>query len=188
MGYPVFHAGYSGVEPSRAGTRHATIAPYGDVETSDGGIVYIGIQNDREWKRFCDTVLMQPELSDDARFHTNHARVEHRDDLFEIIESAFQGMTTAEVLDRLTEADIAHAQVNTVLDFIRHPQLSARNRWREIDSPVGKLSALIPAPTIEGFEWVMKAVPDLGEHTDAILAGLGYSAEEIGRLRRDGVV
>ena len=187
MGYPVFHAGYSGIEPSRAGTRHATIAPYGDVETGDGGIVYIGIQNDREWKRFCDVVLVQPELAEDARFHTNHARVEHRDDVFEIIETAFQGMTTAEVLDRLTEADIAHAQVNSVLDFIRHPQLSARNRWREIDSPAGKLSALIPAPTIEGFESVMGPVPELGADTESILTGLGYSAEDIDRLRRDGV-
>jgi itaconate CoA-transferase len=188
MGYPAYYAGYGGVEPPRAGTRHATIAPYGDVEAGDGGVVYIAIQNEREWHRFCDRVLSRKELAEDARFHTNASRVEHRDALFEIIEAAFLGLTTAEVLERLVDADIAHAQVRTVLDFIRHPQLSARDRWREVGSPVGSLSTLLPPANVEGVEPVLKAVPDLGEHSEKILDELGYDAGTVTRLREEGIV
>jgi itaconate CoA-transferase len=97
-------------------------------------------------------------------------------------------MSTAEALERLVEADIAHAQVNSVLDFVRHPQLSARDRWREVDSPVGKLSTLLPPANVEGLDPVLKAVPDVGEHTAKILAELGYAPNDIERLREKGVV
>ncbi len=188
MGYPAYYTGYGGAEPRRAGTHHATIAPYGDVTTADGGLVYVAVQNEREWRRFCDVVLTRPNLADDSRFATNAARVENRDELFEIVDAAFAGMTTAEALERLVEADIAHAQVNTVLDFVRHPQLAARDRWREIDSPVGKLSTLLPPSNVEGVEIVLKAVPAVGEHTGKILAELGYASTDVERLREQGVV
>jgi itaconate CoA-transferase len=188
MGYPAYYTGYGGVEPRRAGTHHATIAPYGDVKTSDGGLVYVAVQNDREWRRFCEGVLARPRLVEDSRFSTNAARVENRDELFEIVDAAFLGMTTAEALERLVEADIAHAQVNSVLDFVRHPQLSARNRWREVDSPVGKLSTLLPPANVEGLETVLKAVPDVGEGNARILAELGYAPGDIERLAREGVI
>ncbi|HSF17159.1 MAG TPA: CaiB/BaiF CoA-transferase family protein [Vicinamibacteria bacterium] len=187
MGYPVYYAGYGGMELRRAGTHHATIAPYGDVPTDDG-LVFIGIQNDAEWRRFCDKVLGQPELGGDTRFATNRSRVEHRERLLEIIGGVFSPMTTAEAMERLAEAGIAHAQVNSVLDFIAHPQLAARNRWREIDSPVGKLSALLPPAEIEGVEPRMGRVPDLGEHNRAILSALGYDEATIRRLREEGVI
>lgn len=188
MGYPAYYAGYGGVEPRRAGTHHATIAPYGDFQTGDGGLVYIGIQNDREWRRFCDVVLLQPELAEDARFHTNAARVEHRDALLAILDARFSGMSAAEALERLEEADIAHAQVNRVLDFVSHPQLAARDRWREVDSPVGKLSTLLPPANVEGLSSVMKPVPDVGQHTDKILSELGYDPDRIARFREEGIV
>jgi itaconate CoA-transferase len=188
MGYPAYYTGYGGVELRRAGTHHATIAPYGDVKTADGGLVYVAVQNDREWRRFCEGVLARPKLAEDSRFGTNAARVENRGELFEIVDAAFFGMTTAEALERLIEADIAHAQVNTVLDFVRHPQLSARDRWREVDSPVGKLSTLLPPANVEGLDPVLKAVPDVGEHTGKVLAELGYSASDIERLKEKGVV
>ncbi len=188
MGYPAYYTGYGGVEPRRAGTHHATIAPYGDVTTADGGVVYVAVQNDREWRRFCEVVLARPKLTEDSRFGTNAARVDNRDELFEIVEAAFLGMTTAEAYERLGEADIAHAQVNTVLDFVRHPQLSARDRWREVDSPVGKLSTLLPPANVEGLDPVLKAVPGLGEHTLKILAELAYDSNEIERLREEGVI
>ncbi len=188
MGYPAYYAGYGGVEPRRAGTHHATIAPYGDVKTSDGGLVYLAVQNEREWRRFCEQVLLRPKLVEDARFASNAVRVENRDELFEIIDAAFLGMTTAEALERLVEADIAHAQVSSVLDFVRHPQLSARDRWREVGSPVGKLSTLLPPANVEGVETVLKPVPEVGEHSARILAELGYAPNDIERLREQGVV
>ena len=188
MGYPAYYTGYGGVEPRRAGTHHATIAPYGDVKTADGGLVYVAVQNDREWRRFCEVALSRPKLAEDSRFGTNAARVENRDELFEIVDAAFLGMSTAEALESLVEADIAHAQVNTVLDFVRHPQLSSRDRWREVDSPVGKLSTLLPPANVDGLDTVLKAVPGVGEHTAKLLAELGYAPNDIERLRKEGVV
>jgi itaconate CoA-transferase len=188
MGYPAYYTGYGGAEPRRAGTHHATIAPYGDVKTADGGLVYIAVQNDREWRRFCEGVLARPKLGEDSRFRTNAARVENRDELFEIVDAAFLGWTTAEALERLVEADIAHAQVNSVLDFIRHPQLSARERWREVGSPVGNLSTLLPPANVEGIDAVLKPVPGLGQHSAKILAELGYDPNDVERLKTEGVV
>jgi crotonobetainyl-CoA:carnitine CoA-transferase CaiB-like acyl-CoA transferase len=188
MGYPAYYTGYGGVEPRRAGTHHATIAPYGDVKTADGGLIYVAVQNDREWRRFCEVVLARPKLVEDSRFATNATRVENRADLFEIVDAAFLGMTTAEAFERLVEADIAHVQVNSVLDFVRHPQLSARDRWREVDSPVGKLSTLLPPANVEGIDTVLNAVPGVGEHTPKVLAELGYVPDDIERLRERGVV
>jgi crotonobetainyl-CoA:carnitine CoA-transferase CaiB-like acyl-CoA transferase len=187
MGYPAYYTGYGGLEPRRAGTHHATIAPYGDVETADGELVYIGVQNEREWRRFCDVVLVRPELAEDARFRSNALRVENREELFDLLDTLFAGLTTAEAHERLVEADIAHAQVSTVLDFIRHPQLSARDRWREVDSPVGLLSTLLPPANVEGLEPVLEPVPDVGEHTERILEELGYGEAERTRLRAEGV-
>ena len=188
MGYPAYYTGYGGVEPRRAGTHHPTIAPYGDVKTAEGSLIYVAVQNDREWRRFCEVVLVRPKLAEDSRFGTNASRVENREELFEIVDAAFLGMTTSEALERLVEADIAHAQVNSVLDFVRHPQLSARDCWREVDSPVGKLSTLLPPANVEGLDTVLRAVPDVGEHTSKILTELGYAPNDIERLREEGAV
>jgi itaconate CoA-transferase len=188
MGYPAYYTGYGGVEPRRAGTHHATIAPYGDVKTADGGVVYVAVQNEREWERFCEVVLARSTLAHDSRFSTNAARVANRGELFEIVDAAFAGMTTAEALERLSDAGIAHCQVNRVLDFVHHPQLAARDRWREIDSPVGKLSTLLPPSNVEGIEVVLRPVPGVGEHTGKILAELGYAPNVVERLREQGVV
>jgi itaconate CoA-transferase len=158
------------------------------VKTADGGLVYVAVQNDREWRRFCEVVLARPKLVEDSRFGTNAERVENRDELFDIVDAAFLGMTTAEAIDRLLEADIAHAQVNSVLDFVRHPQLSARDRWREVDSPVGKLSTLLPPANVEGLDAVLNAVPGVGEHTGKILSELGYAPNDVERLKEEGVV
>jgi itaconate CoA-transferase len=188
MGYPAYYTGYGGAAPRRAGTHHATIAPYGDVKTADSGLIYVAVQNEREWRRFCEMVLSRPKLAEDSRFASNAARVENRGELFEIVDAAFLGMTTAEALERLNEADIAHAHVNSVLDFVRHPQLSARDRWREVDSPVGRLATLLPPANVEGVESVLKAVPALGEHTERILQEIGYGSGDVARLREAGVV
>ena len=188
MGYPMYYTNYGGEAPSRAGTRHATIAPYGDVATGDGLPVFIAIQNEREWKRFCESVLESPELASDPRFQSNHARMENQDVLFEVIENVFQSLSSSEVVERLVEANIAHAEMNEVLDFVRHPQLAARDRWREVDSPAGKISALLPPGLPSGVEPMLGKVPAIGEHTESILKELGFDQVAVEALRSDGVI
>jgi len=146
--------------------------------------VFIGIQNEREWEKFCDLVLERPELASDERFDTNSRRVENHDALDEEIEGVFGGLSGEEAIERLEEAQIANARMRSVEDFLDHPQLQARDRWREVGSPSGPLQALIPPVTADGWESVMKPVPEIGQHTEAILEELGFESETISALRQ----
>jgi crotonobetainyl-CoA:carnitine CoA-transferase CaiB-like acyl-CoA transferase len=188
MGFPAYFAGYGGDAPARSGARHASIAPYGPFTAGDGQVVYLGLQNEREWSRFCSEVLQRPDLAADTRFTSNSSRVEHGDELEAVITQAFAGLTAAQVVERLESAGIANARMNTMREFLDHPQLAARNRWREVDSPVGPLRALVPPIAFEGADAVMKPIPALGEHTDAILQDLGYAAATIADWRQRGIV
>jgi itaconate CoA-transferase len=188
MGYPAYFTAYGGTAPPRSGARHASIAPYGPYAAGDGQIVYLGLQNEREWTRFCDEVLEQSALSSDTRFATNSARVAHRDALDEVITRAFGKLSVADVVARLDAAGIASARMNTVGEFLDHPQLAVRNRWRDVASPAGPLRALVPPITLEGTDPLMGSIPALGEHTDAILRELGYDASTINDWRRQGVI
>ncbi|HVG71528.1 MAG TPA: CaiB/BaiF CoA-transferase family protein [Vicinamibacterales bacterium] len=188
MGYPAYFTEYGGSAPSRSGARHASIAPYGPYAAGDGQVVYLGLQNEREWTRFCDEVLRQPGLSSDSRFATNTARVSHKDALDRVITQAFANLSAAQVAARLEAAGIASARMNTVGEFLDHPQLAVRDRWRDVASPVGPLHALVPPINLEGTEPVMGPIPALGEHTDAILREIGYDAATITDWRQRGVV
>jgi itaconate CoA-transferase len=188
MSHPLYSTTYGGTPLPRSGARHANIAPYGPFSAGDGGTVYLGIQNEREWQRFCRDVLAQPLLADDPRFVNNPARVEHRDTLEAAINDAFGRLTTPEIVQRLDAAEIAHARLNTVEEFAAHPQLAARNRWREIESPVGPLGALAPPVMIDALEPAMGAVPALGEHTETILGEQGYDRSTIAEWRKSGVI
>jgi itaconate CoA-transferase len=188
MGFPAYFAGYGGKEPPRTGASHAAIAPYGPFECGDGEVVFLGIQNEREWERFCEVVLGQRALADDQRFASNSERVANRDDLHEEIEATFEGLSSQGVIERLEEARIANARMRTVRDFLDHPQLEARGRWREFGSSVGPLRALLPPATMSDTEPVMAPIPDVGEHTAAILAELGYDSDAVAALRRSGAV
>ncbi|MHA6800013.1 CaiB/BaiF CoA transferase family protein [Bounagaea algeriensis] len=173
MGYPYYYATYGGQAPARTGAQHAAIAPYGPFRTGDGAQVFLAVQNDREWTKLCETVLDDAELAADARFATNPDRVANEAELTTAIETAFAQLTGEEVVERLDGAQIANARMRTVQEFAEHPQLAARDRWREVDSPAGPLRALQPPVTVPGREPRMDAVPGLGEHTDAILAEIG---------------
>jgi itaconate CoA-transferase len=188
MGFPAYFALYGGEEPERSGARHAAIAPYGPFECGDGEVIFLGIQNEREWERFCEAVLEQPEMAEDKRFATNSDRVANRDSLDKEIEGVFKRFSAEEVIERLEEAQIANARMRTVHDFVDHPQLEARDRWGEVGSPAGPLRALLPPVMMSGEEPVMAAIPEVGEHTDRILAELGYDEEDIAALHREGVV
>jgi crotonobetainyl-CoA:carnitine CoA-transferase CaiB-like acyl-CoA transferase len=188
MGYPAYYAGYGGTPLPRTGARHAAIAPYGPYAAGDGRVVYLGLQNEREWARFCADVLEQPTLATDPRFNSNAARVEHHDELETIIVRAFAGKTAQDVIDSLDAAQIANARMNTVGEFIDHPQLAARGKWQQVDSPAGPLRALVPPFGFDDVSPRMGRIPDVGEHTDKILTELGFDAGTIGRWRREGVV
>ena len=188
MNYPLYYAYDGAAPPPRAGAAHATIYPYGPFPTGDGGTVMLGLQNEREWQQFCDRVLLQPDLASNPRFNANARRSENRSELRAIIVETFAGMGTDEVIARLDGAAIANAHVNDMAGVWAHPQLAARKRWCEVDSPAGKLPALLPPGCNTAFEPRMEAVPGLGQHTDSLLGELGYGADEIQRLHQQGAV
>lgn len=180
MGFPLYFAAYGGRPPPRSGASHAAIAPYGPFHCSDDRQVFLGVQNQREWKVFCELVLRVPALADDARFASNSGRVAHREDLTDAIDTVFGGTDSDEVVRRLDEAGIANARLRDLAGLAEHPQLAARSRWTEVDSPVGPLRALLPPATLDGDEPVMGRIPAPGEHTEAILAELGLAGGRTG--------
>jgi len=186
MGYPLYYASSGAAPPPRSGAAHATIYPYGPFPAGDVGIVMLGLQNEREWQVFCERVLEQPALARDPRFASNAARTLARDALREIIVAAFAALATDEVTARLDAAQIANARVNTMADVWRHPQLQARGRWCEVQTPAGAIPALLPPAAHDPEDARMDAVPALGAHTDALLAELGLDAATIARLHREG--
>jgi itaconate CoA-transferase len=187
MSYPVYYA-YGGTPPARSGARHAVIAPYGPYTAGDGGVVYLGLQNEREWARFCADVIGRPEMATDPRFSSNPRRVEHRDELDTAITESFSGLTASQVIERLDAAQIANARMNTVQELIAHPQLAARGRWRDVDSPAGAVRMLKPPFNFEGMESPMGRIPSVGEHTDAILAEVRMDAASIAEWRSKGII
>ncbi|MFO1316995.1 MAG: CaiB/BaiF CoA-transferase family protein [Burkholderiales bacterium] len=183
MGYPLYYAFDGAPPPPRSGASHAAIYPYGPFPAGDGTIVMLGLQNEREWAAFCDQVLRQPALARDARFATVAQRSANRGALRDLIVAAFAPLTGAAVVARLDDAGIANARVNTLREVWAHPQLAARGRWRDVDTPTGRIPALLPPGSREDDEPRFDAVPAVGQHTDAILAELGYPAERIAALR-----
>jgi len=183
MGQPAFYTRYSGSAPKRVGAQHATIAPYGPYTTRDEDVVVLAVQNEREWVSLCRILLEDPDIARDPRFATNSARVAHRDELNAVIQRKFDKLDTDTVIQRLSEARVANGRVNTVQDFLEHPVLAARARWRSVPSPGGDLAVLRPPVDIDGLEPALGPVPAVGEHTEAILRELGRTDEDIDALR-----
>jgi itaconate CoA-transferase len=188
MSYPLYYAFDGATPPPRAGAAHATIYPYGPFPAGDGHTVMLGLQNEREWAAFCQQVLAQPTLATDERFASNSRRVANREALRQMIVDAFSPLTAQQVIERLEEAQIANARVNTMQDVWQHPQLKARQRWTQVATPSGPIPALLPPGKTAADAPRMDAVPGLGQHTADILGELGWSTEAIAALRRDQVI
>ena len=188
MGYPLYYA-FDGAEaPPRAGAAHATIYPYGPFPAGDGKIVMLGLQNEREWTVFCEKVLGQPALGTDERFSSNSRRTAARDELRALIVEAFRALTAEQVVERLDRAQIANARMNDMKEVWAHPQLAARNRWVDVDTPAGRVPAALPPGVPPAPPPRMDPVPALGQHTVAILHELGYADADIARLHTAKVI
>jgi itaconate CoA-transferase len=188
MSHALYYSFDGAKPPARAGAAHATIYPYGPFPAGDGKTIMLGLQNEREWGAFCKHVLLRPELATDARFASNSKRTVARDALRCVIVETFASLTAEQVIERLENAQIANARMNDMHDLWQHPQLKARARWTEIDSPAGPIPALFPPGVTDCFVPRMDPVPSLGQHTDAILAELGCSGADITRLREAGAI
>jgi itaconate CoA-transferase len=179
MSQPYYFSVYGQQEVPRTGARHASISPYGPYATA-GGQVFLGIQNEREWAVLCERVLGRPDLIADRRFRSNPDRVAHDAELRAIIESVTGSMAADDVVALLDAAGIASARLRTPAGFAEHPQLAARDRWRDVDTPGGPVRTLLPAVSVPGQEAAMRPVPALGQHTAAIFAEFGAAAADAG--------
>lgn len=188
MGYQLTYTQHSGIDQQPLGVSSPAVAPYGAFATRDGHVVVLGTTNDREWQRLARDVVARPDLADDPRFSTNSDRCMHRDALDDAIGSWCAEHDLAAIQKTADEAGIGNSRYNVPSEVVAHPQLSARDRWREVGSSRGSIPALLPPPVISGFEPPMGAVPGLGEHTDAVLTELGFAADDIARLRDAGAI
>lgn len=188
MSFPMYYA-YKGAEPPpRNGASHATIYPYGPFKAGDGKTVMLGLQNEREWIQFCETVLENPALAQDERFDRNFKRNEKRTELLEIIDACFSKLTSEQLIARLEKAQIANAHLNDMAGLWKHEQLKARNRWTEVDTPNGAIAALLPPGLNDSYEYQMGAIPAVGQHTDSILKELGMTESDIAKMRASGAI
>ncbi|MDE2580683.1 MAG: CoA transferase [Rhodospirillales bacterium] len=179
--------GYAGSLTERMPTTHPLLVPYGAHRAKDGTVIF-GLQNEREWATFCAAVLGRPEIATDPRFASNADRCAHRGELTGLIEDFLADKTMEEAVALLDRAGIANGRLNTPREVWEHPQLQARNRWREVATPQGMVRALLPPVTFGDAEAAMGAVPALGADTDAVLGELGYAAADIARLHDAGAV
>jgi len=188
MSFPMYYA-YKGAEPPpRNGASHATIYPYGPFKAGDGKTVMLGLQNEREWVQFCESVLENPALAKDERFDRNFKRNEKRSELLEIINTCFSKLTSEQLIARLEKAQIANAHLNDMEGLWKHEQLKARNRWTEVDTPNGAITALLPPGLNDSYSYRMDPIPAVGEHTDAILKELGITESDIASMRASGAI
>src|SRR5512133_1620834 len=188
MSYPMYYAFDGAPPPPRAAASHASIYPYGPFDAGDGGTVMLGLQNEREWKVFCEVVLQDAAIATHPHFDSNARRNDNREELRAIILRTFSAMTTQEVLARLDQAQIANARMNDMAGLWAHPQLAARARWRQVGSPVGDLPALLPPGRVNSFDYRMDPVPAVGQHSEAILRELGRGDAEIAALKQSRAI
>lgn len=188
MGYPLYYSMYGDMEPKRTGAQHATIYPYGPFQVSGDETVFFAIQNEREWAVFCENILHKPDLTDDTRYNNNSKRVINKKSLKREIEQVLQKKSVKEVMNELEKNKIANAQLKNMKQFASHVQLKARNRWVDVETPVGNIKSLLP-PVAKSREDIKNTgIPDVGQHTTKILEELGIPKNEIEQLKESQVI
>jgi crotonobetainyl-CoA:carnitine CoA-transferase CaiB-like acyl-CoA transferase len=175
---PAYFQRYRGQPPARTGLRHHTIVPYGACRIADGSLMNLAVQNEGQWRRLCVGVLREPELADDPRFHSNILRVQNRHLLEPLIEQLLSNIERGELERRLSAADVPFGAINDMAALLRHRQLQQRQRWGTVSIPGGTAAALHHPINIIGLERPPRSVPDVGQHTDELLAELAHLAEE----------
>lgn len=188
MNFPLYYAYKDAEPPARSGASHATIYPYGPFPVGDGNTIMLGLQNEREWLVFCDKVLLDVALAKDERFINNSQRHVHREQLKALIVQCFADLSISVVEARLDEAKIAHGRMNTMHELWNHPQLSARKRWQQVDSPVGLVDALLPPGLNSAYSYRMDDIPSVGQHTQAILQECGLSQADVAAMKAQGAI
>ena len=169
MNMPLLQHRYAGGAPERSGLQHSFVAPYGAFTCAGGEQVLLSIQNNREFAAFCDHVLGQAELANDARFAQNPDRYANRVELDRIINGVFGVMTRGDVVAALNAARIANANLNDVADLSKHPYL------RNSTAQIGGVEVEMAALPVHRMRDAVQDVPDLGAHTDVVKAEFGES-------------
>ncbi|MFE6921981.1 CaiB/BaiF CoA transferase family protein [Nocardia sp. NPDC057663] len=188
MGYHLTYARHAGVDQEPLGMSSPAVAPYGAYPTADGHTVVLGTTNDREWQRLATTILQRPDLAADNRFRTNTGRTRHRAELDAAITAWCTRHDLADIQRIADEAGIGNARYNRPSEVVAHPQLSQRDRWRDIDTPAGPIPSLLPPAVIADYEPPMGPVPALGADTDRLLSEIGCTAGEIELWRSTAVI
>jgi itaconate CoA-transferase len=178
MGYPLTWTRYTGTDQQPVGMGSPAVAPYGAYPTSDGHVVVLGTTNDNEWQRLTGQLLGRDDLAADPRYARNDDRVRCRGEIDEILAAWCKERTLAAVQDAADAAAIGNAVYRTPREVLGHPHLAARDRWREVATPVGPVLGLLPPMLFDGEALPTGPVPALGEHTEAVLAELGLSPHD----------
>jgi crotonobetainyl-CoA:carnitine CoA-transferase CaiB-like acyl-CoA transferase len=188
LAYFPHHFWHAGEEPKPEGMRHPFIVPYGPYRTRDGEFVITGVSTPSDWRVICRDVFDRPDLLADQRFIDAPARRANRDVLEHIVVELFETRDLVEWLELLQRFGLPHGQLRGMAGVLHHPQVMARGLIREVDSPVGPVPTLETGLRLSDSPPARGPIPDLGGDTVAVLREVGYSDEEIARLRSDQVI
>ena len=188
QGYFLQHYWHQGEEPARVGFRHHYVTPYGPFLAGDGVYVSFAVATPRDWEIFCREVIERPDFLEDARFGTSALRRTNRVILEQMIDEIFLQRNHGEWLARLEQSRLPYGEVRNIAQVAAHPQVAAREMVHEVNSPVGRIPVTSSPLRLSDSPSRFDPIPALGEHTESILRELGYSGEEVQKLRDEKVI
>jgi crotonobetainyl-CoA:carnitine CoA-transferase CaiB-like acyl-CoA transferase len=188
QGYFLQHYWHQGEEPARVGFRHHYVTPYGPFLAGDGVYVSFAVATPRDWEIFCREVIERPDFLEDARFGTSALRRTNRVILEQMIDEIFLQRNHGEWLARLEQSRLPYGEVRNIAQVAAHPQVAAREMVHEVNSPVGRIPVTSSPLRLSDSPSRFDPIPALGEHTESILRELGYTGEEVQKLRDEKVI